>query len=218
MRPERAGPDRELLSIIDSLTSINGVCLVISSGRDRQTLDRWFGRFNIGIIAEHGVWIKKSRDTWREFIPLSQDWKKEIIPVLEMFTDRTPGSFIEEKEFSLVWHYRGAEPGLADVRANELKDELITLISNLELEVLEGNKVIEIKSAGIDKGKASLLWVEEGWDFILAAGDDNTDEDIFAVLPETAYTIKVGHGLSKARFRVNSYLEIRGILRKIKEV
>jgi len=215
VRPERAGPDRELLSIIETLSSIKGVCLVISSGRDRQTLDRWFGRFNIGIIAEHGVWVKKSRDTWKEFIPLNQDWKKEIMPVLEIFTDRTPGSFIEEKEFSLVWHYRGAEPGLADVRANELKDELITLISNLELEVLEGNKVIEIKSAGIDKGKASLLWVEEGWDFLLAAGDDNTDEDIFAVLPETAYTIKVGHGLSKARYRVNSYLEIRGILRKI---
>ena len=99
--------------------------------------------------------------------------------------DRTPGSLIEEKDYSLVWHYRKSEPELASNRARELKEALLQFTTNLGLGVLEGNKVIEVKNAGINKGHAALKWVaNEYFDFILAAGDDRTDEDIFHVLPD----------------------------------
>ena len=127
--------------------------------------------------------------------------------------DRTPGSFIEEKQFSLVWHYRKADSELSTTRVRELTDELVNLTANLNLQILEGSKVVEVKNSGINKGRAALRWIaKEDWDFILAIGDDRTDEDMFEVLPETAYSLKVGLGSSMARFNLKSYRDVLFLL------
>jgi trehalose 6-phosphate synthase/phosphatase len=128
--------------------------------------------------------------------------------------DRTPGSLIEEKSFSLVWHYRKADPGQGIERARELKENLLGLTANLNLIVTEGAKVIEVKHGNINKGRASLFWTSnDSWNFILAAGDDWTDEDLFQALPEKAYSIKVGLGMSKAGYFLKSHEEVRELLK-----
>jgi trehalose 6-phosphate synthase/phosphatase len=168
---------------------------------------------DVGLIAEHGAWIKEKGGDWETLEPLIDDWKEEIKPVLELYVDRTPGSFIEEKDYSLVWHYRKVDPALASARARELKDALLHLTANLNLGVLEGNRVIEIKNIGINKGQVALRWIpKEDWDFILAIGDDWTDEDVFHVLPESAYSIKVGSFPSRAKFNVDSIKDVRSLL------
>jgi len=216
-RPEMAKPDGELLEILKRLSENPKNEVVIVSGRDKETLERWFGSLNIGMVAEHGVWIKRE-GVWEAIETLKSDWKREIRPILELYTDRTPGSFIEEKDFSLAWHYRKVDPDLASIRARELKDILLNLVTNLNLEVLEGSRVIEIKSVGIDKGRAVLKWIlSDDWDFILAVGDDWTDEDVFSVLPDSAYSIKVGLSPTKARYNVKSYLDVRKLLKKLIE-
>ena len=130
--------------------------------------------------------------------------------------NRTPESFIEEKDFSLVWHYRKADVKLSIARTRELIDDLLHLTENLNLGVLEGNKIIEIKNSGINKGRAALRWIlKEKWDFILGIGDDLTDEDIFEVLPKFAYSIKVGFGSSKARFNLDSVSEVISLLKEL---
>jgi trehalose 6-phosphate synthase/phosphatase len=147
------------------------------------------------------------------------NWKKQIRPLLELYVDRTPGSFIEEKDFSLVWHYRKADPKLAAIRAGELKEALSYATNNLNLGILDGSKVIEVKGIGINKGRAALKWVLKGkWDFIMAIGDDRTDEDIFEVLPEQAYSIKVGMGLTKARYSVGYPYEVRQLLQELQDI
>ncbi len=217
-KPSRAEPDREVRELLEKLTGDKSNEVVIVSGRDRKTLEKWFGSFNLNLVGEHGVWIKEKGKDWRLIEPLKNDWKDEIRPILELFTDRTPGSFIEEKEYSLVWHYRRASPELAAIRSRELKETLMDLTQNRDIGVLEGNKVIEVKKVGISKGKAALIWLErENWDFILAIGDDWTDEDLFEVLPESAYSIKVGFGMSKARFRIESPFRVRELLSKLIE-
>ncbi len=212
-KPQKAKPDEELLSMLNALSENPKNEVVIISGRDRETLDRWFGGRKLNLIAEHGVWIKDRSKPWETIEPLRDDWKEQMRPVLEWYEDRTPGSFIEEKDFSLVWHYRKADPQLASIRARELKDELLQLTANLNLGILEGSKVVEIKSVGINKGRAALHWLsKEAWDFILAIGDDWTDEDLFAVLPESAYSIKVGLTPSKASFNLDSVKEVRSLI------
>jgi trehalose 6-phosphate synthase/phosphatase len=130
-----------------------------------------------------------------------------------MYSDRLPGSFIEEKEFSLTWHFRNADPELGLLRAKELMDYMINFTANKDLQVLQGKKVVEIRNAGINKGLAAAHWLaKKEFDFILAAGDDWTDEDLFKVLPETAVSIKVGLSSSLARFNVINYKEIRKLL------
>lgn len=215
-KPNKAKPDQELLSILGALAANGESEIVIVSGRDRDTLDRWLGAHKLGLIAEHGVWIKEKDETWKTIEPLRADWKEQMRPILEWYEDRTPGSFIEEKDFSLVWHYRKADPKLASLRARELKDALLQLTANLNLGVLEGNKVIEIKSIGIDKGRAALKWLSKrSWDFIMAIGDDRTDEDVFAVLPESAHSIKVGWSPSKAKYSLDSVEQVRSFLKQL---
>ena len=212
-QPDQARPDRELNRILKRLTADPKNAVVIISGRDRKTLDSWLGEYPIGMSAEHGVWVKEKSGHWHMLEPLKMVWKDEIRPVMERFVDRTPGSMIEEKTFSLVWHYRKADPELGLIRARELKDTLLGLTANLSLVVSEGNKVLEVKHSGVNKGRAAQFWTEEKkWDFIMALGDDWTDEDLFEAMPDHAFSIKVGVGLSKARFYVLGHHQVRQLL------
>jgi trehalose 6-phosphate synthase/phosphatase len=215
-KPEQAWPDGRLLRLLDLLTRDTRNQVVIVSGRDKATLESWFAHLQLGLVAEHGVWIKEKGKEWEIIEPLRNDWKAEIKPILEVYVDRTPGSFIEEKEFSLVWHFRKADPELTSVRATELKETLLDLTANLNLDVLEGSKVIETKNTGVNKGRAAMRWVggkRKG--FILAIGDDWTDEDMFAVLPTSAYSIKVGLTPSQAKYNMESVEDVRILLEEL---
>jgi trehalose 6-phosphate synthase/phosphatase len=211
--PDDASPDEGLLQTIESLASDPRNEVVIISGRDKHTLTRWLGHLPLNLVAEHGAFFRQNSGDWRVRDQLSASWKTTIRPVLERFVDRTPGSFVEEKSYSLVWHCRKSEPDLAYLRMHELKDALITLTNNMGIGVYEGSKIIEVKNIGINKGAATETWLtNRHWDFILAAGDDYTDEDMFAVLPEHAYSVKLGQGASRAMYQLNSPESLRQLL------
>ncbi|MBN2103699.1 bifunctional alpha,alpha-trehalose-phosphate synthase (UDP-forming)/trehalose-phosphatase [bacterium] len=215
-QPEMAVPDEELSGLLQYLTEDIKNTVVIISGRDRQTLKRWLGNFNVGMSAEHGVWVKEKSGHWHMLEPIQDAWKDEIRPVMERYVDRTPGSLVEEKSFSLVWHYRRSDPELGLIRARELKDTLLGLTANLNLVVSEGSKVLEVKHGGVNKGRASQFWtMEKRWDFIMAVGDDWTDEDLFEGIPDWAFSIKVGVGLSKAKFYVLNHKHVRQLLSRL---
>jgi len=210
---EEARPDRGLLRLLDALALEPRNEVVIISGRPKEVLEEWFAERAVGLVAEHGAWIKEKGKEWSPIQPLQNGWKKEIRPILELYADRTPGSFVEEKSSSLVWHYRKADPELGSVRAKELSDTLSHFAADTDLGVLEGNKVIEIKNASINKGRVALKWTpKKRWEFILAIGDDTTDEDLFAALPKSGFTVKVGIGASRAAYYLDSPTEIRRLL------
>jgi trehalose 6-phosphate synthase/phosphatase len=215
-KPDEAGPDDEIIELLSSLSKDPRNTVVIISGRDKTTLENWLGRIGTALVAEHGGWIRNECQKWNTPVPFDMDWKTSIRPILELYSDRTPGSTVEEKDFSLVWHYRRADPELAYVRGQELKMALVNLTENLDVGVFEGNKILEVKSHVVNKGRATEHWLAEGdWDFILAAGDDYTDEEIFSALPEKAYSIKVGFAASKARFNVDNVENIRILLKRL---
>ena len=146
---------------------------------------------------------------------INKDWMDIIRPTLDFYVDRTPRSFIEEKNYSLVWHYRDADPDLGIQRSIELKDELQSLVTNLNLEIMDGDKVLEIKYSGINKGRAASHKLGDNpFDFIFAVGDDWTDEFTFEAMPEEAYTIKVGTKTTKANFYIDSVDLVREMLCK----
>ncbi|MBN1927574.1 MAG: bifunctional alpha,alpha-trehalose-phosphate synthase (UDP-forming)/trehalose-phosphatase [Prolixibacteraceae bacterium] len=214
--PQDAFPDEEVLNIVKKLTEDQKNEVTIISGRDRDTLEKWFEGYDINLIVEHGVWTREKGGDWKMLQQINADWKEDIRPSLENFVDLTPGAFIEEKNYSLVWHYRKAEPEQGVLRANELKDELTSLIANHNLEIMEGNKVIEVKSGGINKGAAALRFMgESDFDFILAIGDDWTDEYMFRELPQKAITIKVGMVNTSAKYKVESVTAVREFLKQL---
>jgi len=215
-RPGKADPDPELIAILNDLAHDERTDVAIISGRDRKTLEAWLGELDLCLVAEHGGWIREAGKPWRSFQPVSEDWKHTIRPILELYSDRTPGSLVEEKDFSLVWHYRRADPTLADVRTHELRDALVNMTENLDVGVFEGSKILEIRKHGINKGRAAehLVGLRRR-DFLLAAGDDYTDEEMFAVMPKEAYSIKVGFSISRARFNVDGVQDVRSLLKTL---
>jgi trehalose 6-phosphate synthase/phosphatase len=215
-RPSEAMPGIKLLRLLGRLSKNPRNDVVLISGRDKDTMERWFGGLKVGLVAEHGAWVREKGGGWETMGTLTNEWKSEISSILESWVDRTPGSFIEEKEFSLVWHYRKAGPDLGELRARELINNISNITANLNLQVLEGSKVVEVKNAGIDKGRMALRYLSrENWDFVLAVGDDWTDEDTFKVLPPTVWSVKVGFGASVARFSLGSSDKVTSLLGKM---
>lgn len=217
-QPLHAVPDDRLLAILHQLTASNLNEVVLLSGRDRHTLDGWFGHLAMTIGAEHGGWIKRRGDAeWQATIPSEKNgWQKQIRLVMQLFVDRIPGSFIEEKSFGLAWHYRKADGESGSYAARELLDTLSALTANLPIQVLSGSKVIEVRNIGIGKGIFCTRFLhQQPWDFILALGDDLTDEQMFAALPVDSYSIKVGLSLSQARFNLEAVADVRQLLSKL---
>jgi trehalose 6-phosphate synthase/phosphatase len=212
-KPKLAQPDQWLVKVLRRLSLDPRNMIVIASGRDAQVLEKWFGSLNLGLIAEHGALIKGPKGEWTEIESLRENWKYEVHGLLQDYADRTPGAFMEEKKYSLVWHYSKVDNALADFRTRELKSNLKPLIAGRGLEILEGNKVLEVHNAGVSKSRAALRFLQERkWDFILSLGDDRTDEDIFAVLPASAYSLRVGIEPTCARFNLEGIEASRRLL------
>jgi trehalose 6-phosphate synthase/phosphatase len=236
-RPELAAPDPELLDLLSRLAAQPRAQVFVISGRERASLEQWFAGTPIGIIAEHGAWLREpgppepgppvpglqgagpqppAGGGWRLTKPVVASWKEQIAAILRPFVGQVAGSFLEEKDFSLAWHYRNADPELGAQRAKELVDELTQYTANLDIHVLEGKKVVEVRGAGVNKGAAAADLVHRlEPDFILAVGDDQTDEDLFLVLPPAAISVHVGSPLSNARYCVSAHVDVRTLLERL---
>jgi trehalose 6-phosphate synthase/phosphatase len=216
-RPLQAVPPPTVIDLLAKLASEPKNRVALVSGRPAEILDRWFGKVpQLCLVAEHGAEIKTPSDSsWKSLRPQTPtDWKDGVMPILEHFVDRTPGSFVEEKKYALVWHYRMAEPEFGEWLANELVSMLEAMLAETELRAFRGEKIVEIRPVWANKGEAleSLLRDFPDPDFIFAAGDDRTDEDLFEKLSNNAWTVHVGRGPTRAAFIVNDFEALRRML------
>ena len=217
--PSQAKPGDLVLRLLKQISGDEKNNVVIISGRDEKTLDAWLGDLNIMMIAEHGASIKWKDRGWEKQLSLQPEWKDQIRPVMQLFVSRCAGSMVEEKENTLTWHYRNTEPDLGFTRSRELMNTLVQLISNTSLQVIDGNKVLEVRQSGIDKGSASLKLLKSiSPDFVLCIGDDTTDEDMFAALNKEGFTIKVGNGSTAAQFNILNQDHVFPLLESIVEM
>jgi trehalose 6-phosphate synthase/phosphatase len=208
--PEMSVISSDALNNLEKLAENQANSIVIISGRDKNFLQETFKDLNVYLIAEHGAFIMPPGGDWECKAVNRRSWKPHLKNILQRYVNRCNGSFIEEKETALVWHYRNADTELGDVRAGELRDELRDIVSHEpDLHMIDGHKVIEIKLAGYDKGGSVYEFLSKStFDFVLAIGDDRTDEDIFNALPGQSYTFRIGMEPSSARFNIKSRKEV----------
>lgn len=259
-RPEAAVPSREVRRLLRDLAHVPKTEVILVSGRDRRTLEEWFGTLGVSIAAEHGLYVRRQESaqssvqrrigkavrSWRSvfnFIrnpirtsstgdelndaglsgwhllkPVHSEWKTEIRQVLEGYLVLLPGSSIEEKEHSIAFHYRNVDLPASEARIHELGNHLRAMLANLDVTLLRGNKVFEVRNAGIDKGLAAMRWLAADTDpdtFVLAIGDDRTDEDLFRVMPPSAWSIKVGADPSLAKYSLESPARVLALLHNL---
>jgi trehalose 6-phosphate synthase/phosphatase len=205
--PEDAVPGRALMKLIKSLSENKANDVYIISGRSSTWLDACFGQLPVNLIAEHGARTKEKEGGWTTAVQTQNEWKEAINQIMEMYVRRCANSTIEEKDYSIVWHYRNADAEQGKLRALELVGELTDYIHTGRLQVLTGNKIVEVRNSGIDKGMAiKKLLSQKHYDFIFAAGDDQTDEDMFKILTQkqNCFSIKVGTDASYAKYNLQT--------------
>ncbi len=221
-RPQDAAPSSRLLTLLRDLSALPNTTTAIISGRSRADIEGWFGDIpDLGLAVEHGALMRvPGADGW-EMLRGGMDlsWKDHVRPLLEQFAASAPGSLVEDKEYALAWHYRLVDAEFGAWLANELVTTLENLLGGTELAVIHGNKVVEVRYAWANKGEAAahLAARFRRKSFVLAAGDDRTDEDLFTSLPRSAWTIRVGAGPTSARFRLSDPRDVRRLLRGLAE-
>jgi trehalose 6-phosphate synthase/phosphatase len=218
--PELARPDAALLALLRALAERPETEVHVVSGRSREALDQWLGALPIWLHAEHGFWSRTpDRGEWTAAAEVGGSWREPVLAILRDITARTPGSLIEAKAVALAWHYRLADRETGARRANELRLHLNQLLSNEPVEILAGNRVIEIRPYGIHKGRIVPPLPPErlARTAILAIGDDRTDEDLFVALPPEAVSVRVGPGATHARYRLEGVGAVRVLLQGLVE-
>lgn len=214
--PDLAAPDRELYEILERLGRSSRINLYLMSGRVREDLERWFGEMPIGLCAEHGYWIRERGHDWKTLIDLDISWREQVVKIMRDFTERTPGSFIESKTAAVAWHYRNCDLDFGLFQAYELRVHLTETMANMPVQVLTGEKVVEARHQGINKGAAAHRLIGERFTGkVVALGDDRTDEDMFAAVLPSGYAIQVGYKTTLASYRLPSYRETRSFLQQL---
>ena len=215
--PDLAKPDGEVLTLLTRLAARPSTLVHVVSGRSRDSLEQWLGHLPIGLHAEHGFWSRPPGGAWVGHHLLEDGWRPRALEVLQDFEARTPGSLVEQKRSGLAFHYRMADREFGPRQANELKLHLASLFSNAPVEVLAGDKVVELRPHGAHKGQVvGRLAEAAGAGAVFAAfGDDRTDEDLFKSLPTGSIAVHVGQGTSIAPVRVASVRDVRALLGKL---
>ncbi|WP_036872322.1 bifunctional alpha,alpha-trehalose-phosphate synthase (UDP-forming)/trehalose-phosphatase [Hoylesella buccalis] len=199
--PEKASPTTEVKNMLRKLCDDERNTVVINSGRDHRTLDKWLGDLPLSFAAEHGAFYKEN-GVWHENVE-PQAWDERLMSILREFEDKTPNSRLEVKATAVAWHYRKVDNWIGMFRAQQLMHALIPICSQNNLQIMRGNKIVEVKPAEYSKGsEVQRILNQRSYDFILAIGDDVTDEDMFRALPEKAVTIKVGYACDDARYNL----------------
>ncbi len=217
-RPDAARPDTELLGLLGQLAGRAGTDVHLVSGRSRDQLAEWLGDLPVALHAEHGLWSRGAgSDEWKRQPAVGATPYDELATVMGRYAESTPGSLVERKSAGVAWHYRMADAALGDQQAERLAAEMDDLADVHGLDVLRGDKVIEVRPSGIHKGLivADVMRHAVPGCLVLALGDDRTDEDLFTALPPGSIAIHVGPRESLAPVRLPDVATARAFLRDL---
>ncbi|KAI8911917.1 glycosyltransferase family 20-domain-containing protein [Powellomyces hirtus] len=171
---------------------------------------------------------RRSNNGWLALVDqVDSSWRDTIRPLFQHYTERTPGSFIEEKEINLTWHYRNADPEFGGWQSAELQVNLEKILSHMPVSIILGNKTLELRPSMVDKATAARAIVKDlgapkECDYCLCVGDGKTDEVVFQLLQhefeskmEQLITATVGKKQTEAEFYVETVKEVERLIGKL---
>lgn len=211
-RPGDARPTAEILALLARLAALPRTEVHIVSGRDRYTLERWLGHLPVHLCAEHGAaWRPVGEHEWRVRGDVNLEWLPRAEQILRAVEIEVDDSEIERKPAGIAWHYRRVDADYGEWRARELLVHLGEQFANEPVELLQGRKLVEMRSAGVSKGGYVRSLDLEGA-FVLAIGDDRTDFDTYSALGDGGVAVHVGSLGEGNRYWVSSPVEVRAML------
>eukprot|EP01041_Mallomonas_annulata_P009119 gene9119-18891_t len=258
----RSGPTDALKAVLEGLCSDPKNMVFVVSGKDKGAVTEFFGDIRgLNLGAEHGffyLWPENNTATatgsapispracstprgkkWRTMVPLGQQlWKEAAMMVMDVYVQRTHGSYIEQKGHALIWQFRDADPEFGYLQSKELEENLFHVLSTFGgVDIIRGGGVsdgyIEVRPSGISKGlfvehvMATLKSQGVDVDFLLTVGDDTSDEPMFSVVEGlvasnppnlAAFSVTVGKKPTAARAYVDdpaAVMELLGMFTKV---
>ncbi|KAJ2344670.1 Trehalose-6-P synthase/phosphatase complex synthase subunit, partial [Coemansia sp. RSA 2618] len=248
--PEFARPSPQALRTLRRLAAQPRTLVYVVSGRIRAHMERWFEDIDVGLVAEHGLFYRHPQAAlalmprspqvaaggdsakrrldgdWLCLVEHTDpQWREAVLPLFQHYTERTPGSFIEEKEIDITWHYRNTDPEFGLWQANELKINLERVLSHLPLIIVNGNKTVEVRPSSVDKAYAlrAIMNDLDGVDlgFVMSIGDGRGDENVFTYLNNelkdtpALITSTVGRKSTQAKYYLPNVDSVLSILSKL---
>ena len=228
---------KERLDLEKTLGSVRGLGLAAEHGylykwgtgtnvtttNGRATPSRGSTYNSMGGDVEESVWLC-TKDNFDD------SWKDVTHAVMDIYTQRTHGTYIELKGSALLWQYRDADPEFGQLQAKELHDQLLQVLEHFQVEVVTGTDYLEVRPEGVDKGVIvdrvmSTIESTSGQyaDFILCIGDDLSDEFMFQYLEDVRgrpnmFTVTVGKKPSAAKYFVNDVDQVMEIVHAMTKV
>ena len=227
----RAGPSDDMKSLLEALCADRRNTIFVVSGKDVHAVSEHFAQVKgLGMAAEHGcyyVWPWDNvprKNKWNSMIALGDTgWKDAARNVMDVYVQRTHGTYIEEKGNAIIWQFRDADPEFGYLQSKELEEHLNDVTWAYDVEILRGGGVsdgyIEVRPAGVSKGlflvhALSIMKARHAdADFVMAIGDDISDEPMFEHIDRMSsscdnkncayYSVAVGKKPTSAHAYVN---------------
>ncbi len=210
--PERAG------AALQQIADTTHVAVVIVSGRAISDVETRLPVTDCVIAGNHGLEIQRANDHWvhPDVVDARPDLE-QAKTTLESAVDPISGCHLEDKQYSVTVHFRGAE-----ISRDTVQYIVTSAISGLgTLQASDGRQIVEIRpDVSWDKGDAVTQIVADDA-FAIYVGDDTTDEDAFHALQARSnggLGILVGDRPSAADFRVHDVDGVRAFLEWLAEL
>ena len=142
--------------------------------------------------------IQRHKRQWETLVPITdRSWRLLAMSIMEVYTTRTHGSYIEETEMKVLWQYRDADLEFGYVQARELEDHLSNVLRTYPVDILHGGMeeggYVEVRPKGVNKGVFAMKTIQNydknfapgtnaRVDFALVLGDDHCDEPMLSVM------------------------------------
>jgi trehalose 6-phosphate phosphatase len=209
-RPDAVRVPGELPFDLAALTQCFGGALALVSGRPLATIDALFAPVRLPAIGSHGAEMRVSlcdRAEVTQADPVPAHVRAYLLDLVAL--DRR--LVAEDKLYSVALHYRGAPR--CEAALLERVNAVIAAEPEGSLRLLRGKCVVEVKTRGFDKGKAVRAVLRQS-PFTgrqpVFVGDDRTDEEAFAVMPEFGgVCIAVGRRLAGAHYVMKDPMAVR---------
>ncbi|OWZ04613.1 Alpha,alpha-trehalose-phosphate synthase [Phytophthora megakarya] len=148
-----APPKPFVKRLVEALANDPKNVVVLVSAHERNVIESWLTDHRVGVVAESGYFYRLPNSAEWQVMTEDTDpsWKKVVRPIMQYFTERTPGSRIDSKESSLTWHYGETDPIFGPMQARDMQVNLEDVLCNLPLEVVQGTNRVEVRLQGVTK-------------------------------------------------------------------
>lgn len=226
-RKAHSEPTEAMIHTIHELCSDKKNTVFVVSGKERHSLLKSLGQIpRLGLAAEHGMFISwptakvTAKRHWETLVPITdRTWRSLAMAIMEVYTSRTHGSYIEETEMKVLWQYRDADLEFGYLQARELEDHLSNVLRSFPVDILHGGMeeggYVEVRPKGVNKGVFAMKLIRNfdkiltagasassssgssKVDFALVLGDDHCDEPMLSVMRQIGRRVQDSRRIKK---------------------